>query len=296
METLSYYKFTGPARLAKVAQSLYGILRGIDIDGRINASEVAWLDRWLDDTRSEHHLHPFNELVPKVKAALADGVLDFEDHEELSGLCQKLLEKEFYDSTTRDIQYLHGILAGILADHRINVSELRPLREWLDEHAHLMGRWPYDEVSSLLTGVLRDGEISDDEHALLTTFFSEFISHGDDRTLTAPPMIMRDGTVQGVCAVEPDVTFAGRRFCFTGQSNRYTRSSFHALVEQLGGSASNTVTRAVDYLVIGADGNPCWAYACYGRKVEAAVALRKQGHPLMIIHEHDFHDAVLDAR
>ena len=53
--------------------------------------------------------------------------------------------------------------------------------------------------------------------------------------------------------------------------------------------------KRVDYLVIGADGNPCWAFACYGRKVEKAVELRKSGVRIMIIHESDFHDAVLDA-
>lgn len=295
MEMLSYYRYTGPARLAKVVQTLYGILRGIDIDRRINATEVSWLDRWLDDTRDEHHLHPFNELVPKVKDALADGHLDFEEHAELSRLCQQMLAREFYDSTTCEIQYLHGILAGILADHSITEDELRQLRVWLDEHGHLMGRWPYDEVSSLLTHVLRDGVISDDEHACLTAFFNEFITHGDDRTLTAPPLLMRDGSIQGVCAVDPEIVFAGSRFCFTGQSHRYTRAGFHQLVERLGGTTSNTVTRTVDYLVIGADGNPCWAYACYGRKVEQAIALRREGLPLMIIHESDFRDAVLDA-
>jgi hypothetical protein len=50
--------------------------------------------------------------------------------------------------------------------------------------------------------------------------------------------------------------------------------------------------RALDYMVFGTAGNPCWAYACYGRKVEQAVALRKEGYRLMIVH--DFRDALAD--
>ena len=50
----------------------------------------------------------------------------------------------------------------------------------------------------------------------------------------------------------------------------------------------------MDYLVIGAEGNPCWSYACYGRKVERAVELRKEGLRIMIVHERDFHDALVD--
>lgn len=52
----------------------------------------------------------------------------------------------------------------------------------------------------------------------------------------------------------------------------------------------------LNYLVIGAEGNPCWAFACYGRKVEKAVELRKKGVRVVIVHENDFHDAVLDVR
>jgi len=54
------------------------------------------------------------------------------------------------------------------------------------------------------------------------------------------------------------------------------------------------VTRRVNYLVVGADGNPCWAYACYGRKVEKTVALRKKGSAILIVHENDVHDAIAD--
>lgn len=57
---------------------------------------------------------------------------------------------------------------------------------------------------------------------------------------------------------------------------------------------TNNVSKSTDYLVIGAEGNPCWAYACYGRKVEAAVNLRKEGYRIILVHENDFHDAVAD--
>jgi NAD-dependent DNA ligase len=67
------------------------------------------------------------------------------------------------------------------------------------------------------------------------------------------------------------------------------------LVVDLGGKITNNISKKLNYLVIGAAGNPCWAYACYGRKVEQAVSLRKAGFKLQIIHESDFHDAVADA-
>ncbi len=50
--------------------------------------------------------------------------------------------------------------------------------------------------------------------------------------------------------------------------------------------------KKVHYVVIGAEGNQCWAYSCYGRKVEKAIKLRKEGVRVVIVHELDFHDAV----
>ena len=62
----------------------------------------------------------------------------------------------------------------------------------------------------------------------------------------------------------------------------------------LGGSISKGITKTTDYLIVGDGGNPCWAFACYGRKVEAAVQLRKLGHQISLVHEFDFWDFVED--
>ena len=41
-------------------------------------------------------------------------------------------------------------------------------------------------------------------------------------------------------------------------------------------------------------GPPCWAYSCYGRKIEEAMELRKSGAHVQIVNETDFWDAVWD--
>jgi NAD-dependent DNA ligase len=140
---------------------------------------------------------------------------------------------------------------------------------------------------------MQDKKIDVEEQKLLKEFFSEFIAIMDDRTITSP-IINENQKIVGLCAVCPEIEFDASKFCFTGASTRYTRASLIAIVEKLGGEVTNGINKQVRYLVIGADGNPCWAYACYGRKVEKAVELRKQGVKIQIIHENDFHDAVAD--
>lgn len=289
-----YYMFTGRSRIDKAVNSLLGLVEGVSIDGKINDDEVDFLNLWLDDQRDVQTKHPFNEFVPLVAEAIADGVLSEGERQDILWLCEHLRSTKFFDQTTADLQRLHAILGGVTADSRITEEELEGLSQWLEDHEHLRTCWPYDEVDSIVTAVLADHRIDPEEHNMLMSFFSEFVAILDDRII-ASPVFSEQNTVKGVCAICPEITFEGSVFCFTGVSRVYNRSRFVEVVQTLGGEAVSGVSKKVDYLVIGAEGNPCWAYACYGRKVEKAVQLRKQGLPLVIVHENDFHDAVADG-
>lgn len=290
---LKYVRFTSRARLEKSVNSLLGLVEGIAIDSAINSSEVAFLNLWLEEHADVRERHPYTELIPVVQSAVADGILDQDEHDDIVWLCERLRSTEFFDRTTADLQRLHAILGGIVSDGVISESELRGLSSWLQDHGHLRTCWPYDEVDSLITVVLRDQKIDAKEHATLKAFFSEFTALLDDRTITSP-VVAEGGSIVGLCAVCPEIEFAGSKFCFTGASTRYTRATLAATVERFGGEVTRALSSDVRYLIIGADGNPCWAYACYGRKVERAVELRKQGARVLIVHENDFHDAVAD--
>ena len=288
-----YLKFTNRSRLDKSVNSLLGIIEGISIDGVINSSELSLLRLWISEHNELKNKHPFNELVPVIEEAVADGVLTQDEREDIVWLCEKLRSTEFFDQTTADLQRLHAILGGIVADGQISEEELRGLSGWLDDHEHLRTCWPYDEVGSLITAVLADKKIDEKEHKMLKEFFSEFLAVLDNRTIVSPSIA--DGTtLVGLCAVCPDIKFEESKFCFTGASARYTRNQLAQIVSDFGGEFVGSMTAKVKYLVIGADGNPCWAYACYGRKVEKAVELRKSGNRVLIVHENDFHDAVAD--
>jgi len=287
-----YYRFTGRARLEKALNSLTGLIEGISIDGVINKKEVAYVEAWLSENRQLQSSHPFSELIPVVDAAIADGILSGDERQNILWLCERLRSVDFFDAATADMQRLHGLMGGIVADGEITEAELRGLADWLYEQEHLKTCWPYEEVESVITTVLRDKTILASNHELLLNFFSEFtavsgngVEGRSHKVLTSP----------AVCAVCPEVTFEGKIFGFTGSSAKYSRDEFKEIVEGLGGSVAQAVSKKLDYLIIGADGNPCWAYACYGRKVEVAVALRKAGARILLVHEHDFHDAVADC-
>jgi NAD-dependent DNA ligase len=290
-----YFVFTSRSRLEKSINSLIGLIEGIAIDGTITGPEISFLKRWLADHEELQDRHPYNELMPVVQAAISDGILSQEEREDILWLCERLRSTEYYNKTTADLQRLHGILGGIIADGVVTEDELRGLSSWLGDHEHLRTCWPYDEIGSLITAVMADKKIDEQEQKILKDFFSEFVQILDEQTIVNP-RIAEGMTLVGLCAVCPEIGFAGQKFCFTGSSTRHTRADLAALVKRLGGDVVSSVTSTVSYLVIGAEGNPCWAYACYGRKVEKAVELRRAGSRLLLVHENDFHDAVADCR
>ncbi|MCA9232145.1 MAG: hypothetical protein KDA57_15965 [Planctomycetales bacterium] len=288
-----YLVFTGRQRLDTAMHTLDGLVQGIVADGKVTDSEVASISAWLGRHLEFSNRHPFNEVIPRVQAIVADGRIDEEERADLLWLCEKFkTDNQFYDSVTADMQRLHGFLSGIIADSLITEDELSSLAAWIDDHPELRSCWPYDELDSIISMVMEDGKIDPQEHEALMQFFSEFTNSPQRKAVGS---LDRESTVSGVCAMCPEISFDERYFCFTGSSDRSTRDGISEVVTALGGGFHKNLRNDTHYLVIGAKGNPCWAYACYGRKVEDAVQRRRNGQRILIVHEFDFWDAVEDG-
>lgn len=273
----------------KAINSLLGILEGISIDSLLNEKETGYLARWIMEHQEYANRHPFNELLPVIARSIQDNIISAEEHAEIIWLCEKFRSTEYYSENTADLQRLQAILAGISADRAITKNELDGLTDWLAEHEHLKTCYPYDEVDSLITSVMSDQKIDAQEHADLLEFFSEFTTvkpKGNE------PSDKSTYTIKGICAASPVINFQESVFCFTGEARNMTRDELSSLVTARGGQVVKGVSRKINYLVVGSDGNPCWMYACYGLKIEKAMNLRKDGHAIVIVHENDFLDAV----
>jgi hypothetical protein len=243
-----------------------------------------------------HDVHPFTELFPALRALVRAGAgtadLDEVLHD-VVWLCAAEVER-LEAPATRDIQELLGLVAGIAADGHLCDTEVTYLRAWLSDHDHLQAVFPHDEIRAMLVAALRDGRVDTAEREGLLAFFREF-ARVEDHRVVEERAVRTPTSLVGVCAVQPDIAFTGNTFCFTGAFTRHRRADLATVVTALGGKVATSVTPQVRYLVVGSEGNPCWAHACYGRKVEAAVQLRRTGVLLQIVHEHDFLDAVVDA-
>ncbi len=229
-----YFHLTGKARLDKAIHTLVGLVEGIALDGVITSDELALLDGWLGSQQSVAKKHPFDELAVLLRQAVADGVFDAEERRDFLWLCDQLRSSEYFDEITADLQRLHAIAGALLSDGVVTETELMGLDEWLADHAHLERCWPYDALDALVRRVIADGVITGPERAELDGFLAEFLTTFRAKTLAKPAMHTGEG-LEDLFATDPRIVFRGSRFCFTGASDRYTRSQATRVVESLGG-------------------------------------------------------------
>lgn len=296
-EIEEYRTFTKPAELHKAINVLKGIVAGITTDRKISEDEVNELSHWCLCHADLIDRHPFNELIPMIQTAYEDGIITESESKDIIWLCNNFVsDANYYNLVTSSIQFLSGMIHGILADNEISDEEIYMLKKWTTVNDFLAGTYPFDEIDSLLLSILNDGVITADERAMLKGFLSNFIDlkssyNLNDHELSA---LKEQYSISGICAACQEIDFNGNVFCFTGKSNIANRKEIADIIVRSGGIFKNNLTSSTRYLIVGNDGNPCWAFSCYGRKVEDAINRRKNGQLLTIINEIDFWDCVED--
>ena len=157
-ELEAYRNFTKPAELQKAINTLRGIVSGISSDRDVSNSEITELAHWCELHAELRNRHPFSELLPVVEGALSDGVITEEESKDILWLCNNFVDQSsFYDATTSSIQFLQGLIHGILADGELSDLEVLSLKKWIDANDFLNGTYPFDEIYSMLYDVLEDG-------------------------------------------------------------------------------------------------------------------------------------------
>jgi NAD-dependent DNA ligase len=287
-----YSRFTDRQETDKAFHTLEGILKGINIDQNINHKEIKQLKKWCIDHYHYVKRPPFNEAISLILSATDDGIITEEEHADISWLCNNIITpNKYYNAITADIQRLFGIIHGIISDNVITKEELIGLKEWINDHADLMGSYPYDEIEALLYHVLDDGKVTDEEQSLLKVYFSQFV---DIKNTVIPQeeieLLRKSITIPSICTLNANISFDNKLFCFTGISSKGKRIDVAEKIISMGGQYNDTMTNETNYLIIGDRNNPCWVFSCYGRKVEKAIENRQKGLPIQIVKEVDFWD------
>lgn len=284
---------TVKARADKAINSLKGILLGIISDDKIDSYETKELQLWANEHYDLINRNPFREFMLLIDNTVANAIPPKETIEDLYWLCQKYEHGSiYYNGITSDLQQLQGIFHGILSDGDLNDTEIFKLHEWLSENEHLNSYYPYDEIRSIVLSVVSDKKIDEEERMIMMAFIKQFVELSNNDVKESIEKATADINISGICAIDPEISFQNKTFCITGIISRGTRSELQNAIKEKGGVPVNSISKKTDYLIIGDTSNACWSYACYGRKVEKALDLRKSGHTIILVHEFDVFDAI----
>jgi len=270
----------------KLVANLINIIEGITSDGQINKQEIVFLDTWLLESQELSENYYVKCIRNKINSVLAKGIISEEELQDLkivlSEVQQGLIDTPNIDlfSVDSDKHLLEGLCKGLISDYHINDDEIRYLNWFLTSNAALKNNYPGKHLYSVVKDILSDGVITNEERDLL---LKELISlTGSD---------ISEGVVDGYSTTSPiDVVsyldFAGKKVCLTGKFLCGTRGQCEADITKAGGIIVDTVTQALDVLVIGAMSSKDWKFQSFGRKIEKAIELRdSKGFPLTIISE-----------
>lgn len=171
----------------------------------------------------------------------------------------------------RAVDQLIGLCSGIVADGVINTEELVFLRMWLSEHREVCESFPGNQIARRIEIAMDDGVITSEEHLDLLETLQQISGNRFVETGAADP----EGPAIPADA-DPVITFASKRYCFTGKFAFGPRGRCEDAVTTRGAVCDKNVTQDLDYLVIGALVSKDWKHETYGRKIERALEIREK--------------------
>lgn len=185
----------------------------------------------------------------------------------------------YANNMKRSLGALLGIAQGLLSDKNLSDQEVRFLNDWLNTNEAIAASWPGDLIHSRIKSVLSDGVISEIERAHLVETLQKLV--GGTLDDLAASTHVTELAFDDVARVE----FPGALFCLTGDFVFGPREVCMAAIERRGGTAGNSITKKLRYLIVGGLGSPEWKHGSFGTKLEKAIRYKRDGVGIFIVHE-----------
>lgn len=179
----------------------------------------------------------------------------------------------------RQIDTLIGLAKGITANGRVDQTEAKVLLNWLAQSYQATENPIVVNLFERVRSMLSDGALDASESEELLSLL---------RKLTGEPSELGEIGKPSTLPLNdpaPSLVFPDNTFLFTGTFAFGTRNQCHEATEALGGVVAKSVTKSVNYLVLGAYVTDSWAHETFGRKIEKAMEYQAAGVPIVIVSE-----------
>lgn len=253
------------SKLETNINTLYGIIKGINYDKKIDDKEIEKLKVWVEDNRIYKQYALFDRIILKLEEILNDNKITEYEKIELEKLVTSINNSKIYSESTLSLQILNGILDGIVCDQKVNQKEIENLNAWLKQNDYLKYVYPYDKVLLEVSKVLEDRILTEEESNYILGIFNEILH----------PEFNND----------ENIDFDGKTFCLTGEFKNATKQEISKKLQDLGGIEKTGVSSKLNYLIVGGVGSESWKFGKIGGKQAKAQELNEKGANIKIIDE-----------
>lgn len=212
--------------------TLYGIVKGICIDGFVTESEVKYLSKWSEQNED---IRAIGELTPLMEAMDRAIGRETVSPDELMGINASLntyIQEQRMGRETSAVQELHGIVLGVQCDQKITIDEMDGLKQWMYDNGDLAGSQPYDEIFDILKEVAESCSINKAERARILAAIEDVFN----------PLRKIERQM---------IDLSGRTFCLCGFFEHGSQEDVVRYLESNGGIVHESVKRNTDYVIIG---------------------------------------------
>lgn len=173
-----------------------------------------------------------------------------------------------FSQQTQALITLKGILTGMTCDNVLSNEEVFYLKKWLDDNSNLEGNYPFDIVFTEVNNALADGILEQHELEHMLIIFKEFLNPIETKTANSN------------C-----IDFSNKTVCLSGEFETGSKNEIGDRLISYGAIISQSVTKSVDFLVVGEKGSGQWYCGNYGTKIKKALEMQNQGHHIQILRE-----------
>lgn len=266
----------------KAVETLIGILHGITADEFLKPIELQFLNLWLTENSFLKNDPDAIDILDCLSSINYRAQITKDEMEDLLSLLQTILTHRTIDNgrseSVSSLNTLGGIIQGILSDSHLNDNEIHSLRAWLAQSK--LNVWPASAIKIRIEEILKDEIITENERNGLIDLLTQCGATKFAETGTTEVTTISLGT----CDIE-ELTFNENTFCFTGTFFTGNRNSCEKIVIDRGGKVSSSISKKVNFLILGTFPTRDWINTSHGLKIQKAIDIQSQGGNLKLITE-----------
>ncbi len=261
---------------AKSAATLKGILAGVTFDRKLSDSEIQLLSSWFRERPMHGRLR---ELCDVLSGILTDGSLSEDDHERILETIEDCIEYGKDPEVIDDrIDYIMGFLRGISADGNVGLEECARLKTLLSANPQMRNVFPasllFEWLDSMPEGSVSNGNLAGSFASVCRMVGANFVEDGFD-----------PGMQRIVFDDDVPAQVAGKKVCFVGLFLSSRRRTLEERAAKSGCAVHKSIEEEPDIVVVGDYSDKSWTNMDVGRKIHAAIDLKKRGLPVRIVSE-----------